>query len=70
MEKISKATKFVCSATSLLGRIFLILFALMFAAVGIAALVSAIIDSDFFGVIGCGACAFLAWTCWSIRRTI
>ena len=70
MEEISKATKIACKIIGYFSRVLLALFAFLFGATGIVALASAVIDKDFFGVIGCAACAFVAWVCWSVRRDI
>ena len=70
MEKISKVEKVAARVIRFLSSALLTLFSFMFGATSIAAVATAIIDRDFMGVIGCGACAFLAWVCWSVRRDV
>ena len=51
-----------------LGSMLLTIFAVMFALVGIVALIGSIIEPNIIGVIGCAGFSFCAFTCWSIRK--
>ena len=46
---------------------FLMLFAAMFALIGLSALFLLIVEGDFMNLIGVLAGFVLAWICWSVR---
>lgn len=48
-------------------RAFMVCCAIMFAIIGIAALICLIVEGDFMNIIGVVAGFMLAWICWSVK---
>lgn len=64
----SMASKTLCKVIRIAGQSLLAIFAAMFAMVSAACLIVAAVEGEAFSLIGCAACAFIAWVCWSARR--
>lgn len=64
----SMVSKAFMKVIGFFASLLLTLFAGMFGAVSLAALVMSVINKDLFSVVGCVVAGSLAWMCWSIRR--
>ena len=60
-------TKIFLRVIDLAANGFLMLFAAMFALIGLSALFLLIVEGDFMNLIGVLAGFVLAWICWSVR---
>ena len=63
MKTIEILLKVIDIATSA----FMVFCAIMFAIIGLAALICLIVEGDFMNSIGVVAGFMLAWICWSIK---
>lgn len=63
MKMIEILLKIIDIATSA----FMVMFAIMFALIALAALVCLIIEGDFMNIIGVVSGFILAWICWSVK---
>lgn len=66
MEKISKSMRVLLAVLDYCRYFLLVSFAIAFGFLAMVALIAG--EFNIFSLFGFAGCAFVSWTCWSIRR--
>lgn len=70
METLTKTTKRILRILGILGRLPLILFSSIFAALALVAFTGIFHESVVFSLVGCIGCAAAAWILWHAKDDI